>query len=140
MKQFKYEILAKSKTADTIFSVQTDDRADAEKRAKSAAAKGFPVLIIGRESGKKNAATYGPNANWTEFRRIVEVTFGGKNDCFTYICSELWEIGDAKFVKTPKGVRCAVVKTDAHIIHVSKVVEIERRIGYPLKKFEDVIV
>ena len=140
MKNSKYEVLAKSKTSNAIFSVLTDNHAEAEQKAKSAAAKGFPVMIIGRESGKKNAATYGPQVDWKQFRRVVEVTFGSKDDCFTYVCSDLWEVGDARLIKTPKGVHMAVVKTDARLVHVSVVVEIERRIGYSLKKFEDVIV
>ena len=139
MKEFKYELLAKSKTTNAVFSVLTNDRTEAQQKAKSAAAKGFPVLVIGRDGNNKQAVTYGPKTDWNEFRRIVEVTFGGKNDSFTYVCSELWEIGDARFVKTPKGIRQAVIKTDARLVHVSAVVEIEHKIGYALKKFEDVI-
>lgn len=139
MKEFKYELLAKSKTTNAVFSVLTNDRTEAQQKAKSAAAKGFPVLVIGHDENKKQAVTYGPQADWKQFRRIVEVTFGGKDDCFTYTCDDLWEVGDARFVKTPKGIRMAVVKTDARLVHVSAVVEIERRIGYSLKKFEDVI-
>lgn len=140
MNNSTFELLVKSKNSNAVKAYYTSDKADVTTKAKDCASKGFPVVVISRENGTKKAAMSGPKADWKQFRRIVEVSFGGKDDCYTYTCDSLWEVGDSRFVQTPKGVKMAVVKTAAHMVHVSAVMAKEAEIGYSLKQFEKVVI